>query len=70
MSMARSQTSLAIAMAWPKEYGGQVASAMEMAIFNEESARVRAPGPLNLKRDASSELISAARLPTLCLRSR
>jgi alkylation response protein AidB-like acyl-CoA dehydrogenase len=36
-----------IAMAWPKEYGGQGAGAVEMAIFNEESARVRAPGPLN-----------------------
>lgn len=36
-----------VAMAWPKEYGGQGASAVEMAIFNEESARVRAPGALN-----------------------
>ena len=33
-----------VAMAWPKEYGGQGASAVEMAIFNEECARVRAPG--------------------------
>ncbi|HEV3112416.1 MAG TPA: acyl-CoA dehydrogenase family protein [Candidatus Binataceae bacterium] len=36
-----------LAMSWPKEYGGQGASAVEMAIFNEECARVRAPGPLN-----------------------
>src|SRR5579864_5152855 len=36
-----------VAMAWPTEHGGQSASAVEMAIFNEESARVRAPGPLN-----------------------
>jgi len=36
-----------VAMAWPKEYGGQGASAVEMAIFNEECARVRAPGALN-----------------------
>jgi len=36
-----------VAMAWPREYGGQGASAVEMAIFNEECARVRAPGALN-----------------------
>jgi alkylation response protein AidB-like acyl-CoA dehydrogenase len=36
-----------VAMAWPKEYGGQGASGVEMAIFNEECARVRAPGALN-----------------------
>ena len=36
-----------VAMAWPKKYGGQGASAVEMAIFNQECARVRAPGPLN-----------------------
>jgi len=36
-----------VAMAWPKRYGGQGAGAVEMAIFNEECARVRAPGPLN-----------------------
>jgi alkylation response protein AidB-like acyl-CoA dehydrogenase len=36
-----------VAMAWPKEYGGQSASAVEMAIFNQECARARAPGPLN-----------------------
>ena len=37
-----------LGMAWPKEYGGQGASQIEMAIYNEESARVRAPGPLNV----------------------
>ncbi len=36
-----------LGMAWPKEYGGQSASQIEMAIYNEESARVRAPGALN-----------------------
>ena len=36
-----------LGMAWPKEYGGQGASQIEMAIYNEESARVRAPGALN-----------------------
>jgi alkylation response protein AidB-like acyl-CoA dehydrogenase len=36
-----------VAMAWPKEYGGQSASAVEMAIFNQECASVRAPGALN-----------------------
>ena len=35
-------------MSWPKEYGGQGASAIEMAIFNEEMAKVRAPSPLNV----------------------
>ena len=33
-----------LGMAWPKEYGGQGASQIELAIFNEEAARVRAPG--------------------------
>jgi alkylation response protein AidB-like acyl-CoA dehydrogenase len=37
-----------LGMAWPKEYGGQGASQVEMAIFNEEVARSRAPGPLNV----------------------
>jgi alkylation response protein AidB-like acyl-CoA dehydrogenase len=37
-----------LGMSWPKEYGGQGASAIEMAVFNEESAKVRAPGPLNV----------------------
>ncbi len=36
-----------VAMAWPREYGGQGAGAVEMAIFSEECARVRAPGALN-----------------------
>ncbi len=36
-----------LGMSWPKEYGGQGASQIEMAIYNEESARVRAPGALN-----------------------
>ncbi len=36
-----------LGMSWPKEYGGQGASRTEMAIFNEEVARHRAPGPLN-----------------------
>lgn len=36
-----------LGMAWPKEYGGQGASQVEMAIFNEEMARFRAPAPLN-----------------------
>jgi alkylation response protein AidB-like acyl-CoA dehydrogenase len=37
-----------LGMAWPKEYSGQGASQVEMAIFNEEVARFRAPGPLNV----------------------
>jgi alkylation response protein AidB-like acyl-CoA dehydrogenase len=37
-----------LGMAWPKQYGGQGASQVEMAIFNEEVARLRAPGPLNV----------------------
>jgi alkylation response protein AidB-like acyl-CoA dehydrogenase len=37
-----------LGMAWPKEYGGQGASQIEMAIFNEEVARLRAPAPLNV----------------------
>jgi alkylation response protein AidB-like acyl-CoA dehydrogenase len=37
-----------LGMAWPREFGGQGASQIEMAIFNEEVARVRAPGPLNV----------------------
>lgn len=36
-----------LGLAWPKEYGGQGASQVEMAIFNEEMARHRAPAPLN-----------------------
>jgi len=37
-----------LGMAWPKEYGGQGATQVEMAIFNEEVARFRAPGALNV----------------------
>ncbi len=37
-----------IGLAWPREYGGQEASQIEQAIFNEEMARFRAPAPLNL----------------------
>jgi alkylation response protein AidB-like acyl-CoA dehydrogenase len=37
-----------LGMSWPKEYGGQGASAIEMAVFNEEMAKVRAPSPLNV----------------------
>src|ERR1700722_2251796 len=36
-----------LGLSWPKEYGGQGASKIESAIFNEEMARVRAPAPLN-----------------------
>jgi alkylation response protein AidB-like acyl-CoA dehydrogenase len=36
-----------LGMAWPKEYGGQGASQIELAIFNEEAARYRAPNPIN-----------------------
>jgi alkylation response protein AidB-like acyl-CoA dehydrogenase len=36
-----------LGMAWPQEFGGQGASQVEMAIFNEEMAKVRAPAPLN-----------------------
>jgi alkylation response protein AidB-like acyl-CoA dehydrogenase len=37
-----------LGLSWPKEYGGQGASQIEMAIFNEEMARFRAPTPLNI----------------------
>jgi alkylation response protein AidB-like acyl-CoA dehydrogenase len=37
-----------LGMSWPKEYGGQGASQVEMAVFNEEVARLRAPSPLNV----------------------
>jgi alkylation response protein AidB-like acyl-CoA dehydrogenase len=36
-----------LGMAWPREYGGQGASQIELAIFNEEAARFRAPNPIN-----------------------
>ncbi|HEV8716147.1 MAG TPA: acyl-CoA dehydrogenase family protein, partial [Candidatus Binatia bacterium] len=35
-----------LGLSWPKEYGGCGASMIELAIFNEEMARVEAPGPL------------------------
>jgi alkylation response protein AidB-like acyl-CoA dehydrogenase len=34
-------------MAWPREYGGQGATQIEQAIFNEEMTRLRAPTPPN-----------------------
>ena len=37
-----------VGLSWPKEYGGRGASMIEMAIFNEEMAKVEAPGPLNV----------------------
>lgn len=37
-----------LGLSWPKAYGGRGASMIEMAIFNEETARVEAPGPLNV----------------------
>jgi len=37
-----------LGLSWPKEYGGRGASVIELAIFNEEMARVEAPGPLNV----------------------
>jgi alkylation response protein AidB-like acyl-CoA dehydrogenase len=37
-----------VGLSWPSEYGGRGASMIEMAIFNEEMAKVEAPGPLNV----------------------
>lgn len=37
-----------VGLSWPKEYGGRGASMIETAIFNEEMAKVEAPGPLNV----------------------
>ena len=37
-----------LGLEWPKEYGGQGASLIEKAIFNEEMAKFRAPYPLNI----------------------
>ena len=37
-----------LGLEWPKEYGGQGASLIEKAIFNEEMAKFRAPFPLNI----------------------
>jgi alkylation response protein AidB-like acyl-CoA dehydrogenase len=36
-----------VGIAWPKDYGGRGATLTEQAIFNEELARHRAPGPAN-----------------------
>ncbi|MGH7879459.1 MAG: acyl-CoA dehydrogenase family protein, partial [Candidatus Binataceae bacterium] len=36
-----------LGISWPVEYGGQGKTILEGAIFNEEVARARAPGPLN-----------------------
>jgi alkylation response protein AidB-like acyl-CoA dehydrogenase len=36
-----------VGIAWPKEYGGRGATLIEQAIFSEEIARHRAPGPSN-----------------------
>jgi len=36
-----------VGLSWPKEYGGRGASMIELAIFNEEMAKVEAPGLLN-----------------------
>ena len=37
-----------LGLEWPTEYGGQGASLIEKAIFNEEMAKFRAPYPLNI----------------------
>jgi alkylation response protein AidB-like acyl-CoA dehydrogenase len=37
-----------LGLEWPKEYGGQGASLIQKAIFNEEMAKFRAPYPLNI----------------------
>ena len=37
-----------LAVAWPKEYGGAGLSIMEQAILNEELARAKAPGVINV----------------------
>jgi len=36
-----------LGMSWPREFGGQGATQIEVAILNEEMARFRAPAPLN-----------------------
>ena len=37
-----------LGLEWPREYGGQGATLIEKAIFNEEMAKHRAPYPLNI----------------------
>jgi alkylation response protein AidB-like acyl-CoA dehydrogenase len=37
-----------LGMSWPREFGGRGATQIEVAIFNEEMARFRAPTPLNI----------------------
>ena len=37
-----------LGLEWPREYGGQGATLIEKAIFNEEMAKFRAPFPLNI----------------------
>src|SRR4029079_10190768 len=36
-----------VGMGWPKEYGGQGASPMKIAIVADEMARANAPAPIN-----------------------
>jgi len=36
-----------VGITWPKEYGGQGGSQMQQVIFNQELARIGAPGPFN-----------------------
>ncbi len=35
-------------LSWPQEYGGRGATLIEQAIFGEETARAKAPGPANV----------------------
>jgi alkylation response protein AidB-like acyl-CoA dehydrogenase len=35
-------------LSWPEEYGGRGATLIEQAIFGEETARAKAPGPANV----------------------
>ncbi len=36
-----------VGLAWPEEYGGRGATLMQQAIFNEELAKLRIPGPVS-----------------------